>query len=413
MRLGAVVVAALVAAEGAVLLMTPRSGVLTPLPVDLKEYFSAAATDRARDYRGTQLWLGVAAFMVKAALLVVLVMRPPGGLTRVRRRPLVAAGVAGAALSLALTLVTVPLDAVSHARAVDVGLATQGWGGWSLDVGRGTLLGMLLAAPGAALAIAVVRRAPRRWWIPGSGLVVVLGVLFVYGGPVVLDPVFNDFRPLRGQPRADVLQLAREARVGVDDVQVVDASRRTTAANAYVTGLGHTKRVVLYDTLLRRFTRAERRLVVAHELGHVRRDDVPRGLLYLLLVAPFGTLAIARLADALVPPALRGRAAGPGTLPALVLALALVALPLTWISNQLSRRVEARADTFALEVTRDPAAFIAFERRITLQNVSDPDPPGIAQRLFGTHPTAAQRIGAGLAQRRAQAAARAGTAQEP
>ena len=78
------------------------------------------------------------------------------------------------------------------------------------------------------------------------------------------------------------------------EVYEVDASRRTTAANAYVTGLGHTKRVVLYDTLLKDFTPAETRLVVAHELGHVHYRDVPHGLLWVALVAPFGTLAVAR-----------------------------------------------------------------------------------------------------------------------
>ncbi|WP_354698140.1 M48 family metalloprotease [Paraconexibacter sp. AEG42_29] len=381
--------------------MSPRSGVLEPRPIDITGYFSAAAIDRARDYRDGVLWIALAALALKALLLIALVARPPEWLTRVRKRPIVAGAAAGAALSLALALVTVPLDAVAHARAVDVGLSTQDWGAWAADLLRRTAVGALMAAPVAAIAIAVVRRAPRRWWIPGSGLIVVLGALFVTAGPVVLDPLFNDFTPLRGQARADVLQLARAAGVEVDDVQVVDASRRTTAANAYVTGLGHTKRVVIYDTLLRRFTRAERRLVIAHELGHVRRHDVPRGLLYLLLVAPFGTLAVARLGEALAPRGARGDAAGPGTLPALVLALALVALPMTWISNQLSRRVEARADTFALELTRDPDAFIAFERRITLQNISNPDPPRLSQWLFGTHPTIRERIGAGEAQKRA------------
>ena len=98
--------------------------------------------------------------------------------------------------------------------------------------------------------------------------------------------------------RSDVLELARKAGVDVGEVFEIDASRRTTAANAYVTGLGQTKRVVLYDTLLENFTRDELRLVVAHELGHVHHDDVPKGLLYLAIVAPFGMLAVSRLTDA-------------------------------------------------------------------------------------------------------------------
>ena len=119
--------------------------------------------------------------------------------------------------------------------------------------------------------------------MPGSVVVVAFGAVTIYAGPVVLDPLFNKFTPLpAGQTRADVLELARRAGVDVGEVYEVDASRRTTAANAYVTGLGSTKRVVLYDTLLENFTRDELRLVVAHELGaralprRAARAAVPR-----------------------------------------------------------------------------------------------------------------------------------------
>ena len=126
----------------------------------------------------------------------------------------------------------------------------------------------------------------------------------------MLDPVFNTFTPLpAGDTRDDVLELAGKAGVEVGEVYEVDASRRTTAANAYVTGIGRTKRVVLYDTLLKEFTAAETRLVVAHELAHVKHRDVGHGLLWLALVAPFGTLAVARAADELTKPE---REPGPG-----------------------------------------------------------------------------------------------------
>jgi STE24 endopeptidase len=180
--------------------------------------------------------------------------------------------------------------------------------------------------------------------------------------------------------------------VEVGEVYEVDASRRTTAANAYVTGVGHTKRVVLYDTLLKDFTPAETRLVVAHELGHVHHRDVPQGLLWLALVAPFGTLAIARLSESLTRP-------GSSAVPAVALSLAIVAPALTTISNQLSRAVERRADAFALDLTGEPDAMVAFERRITIQNVGDPDPPRWQEVVLGTHPPTMERIGQALAVR--------------
>jgi STE24 endopeptidase len=184
-----------------------------------------------------------------------------------------------------------------------------------------------------------------------------------------------------------VLDLAARAGVDVGEVYRVDASRRTTAANAYVTGLGATKRVVVYDTLMEAFTREELRLVVAHELAHVAHRDVPRGLAFLALTAPPAALAVAALTDRL------DRAGGAGALPALALATAAVAAPLGVIGNGLSRRIEERADAFALSLTGDPEPFVSFERRITLKNLGDPDPPRLMTALFGTHPSTMQRIG--------------------
>jgi STE24 endopeptidase len=122
----------------------------------------------------------------------------------------------------------------------------------------------------------------------------------------------------------------------------------------------------------------------------VRHRDVPRGLLYLALVAPFGMFAVARLGERLAP---RDAAGTPLALPALVLAVALVAPAITMVSNQLSRAVERSADGFALELTREPETQIAFQRRIAIKNVSDPDPPGWVTFLLGTHPPTIERIG--------------------
>jgi STE24 endopeptidase len=122
---------------------------------------------------------------------------------------------------------------------------------------------------------------------------------------------------------------------------------------------------------------------------------VPRGLLYIAIVAPFGMLAVARLAERWTP------SGGPAAVPAVALALALVVPAVTMVSNQLSRAVEARADRFSRELTGEPDALIGFQKRIVVQNVSDPDPPDWVSFLLGTHPTTMQRIG------QAEAAARA------
>jgi STE24 endopeptidase len=396
------VVAALVVAEAAVLLLRPRDGVIDPAPVRLSSYFSAAEVERARDFRRPQLALYGGTLLVEVAVLGVLVARPPRRLQGTMRRPVLVAAVAGAGLALALDAAPLPLRAVAHERAVDVGLSTQDWAEWAGDLAKSWAIGGVVAGAGAAAAVALMRRFPRGWWLPGSAVVVAFGAATVYAGPVVIDPLFNDFEPLPpGQVRSDVLQLAGEAGVDVGEVYAVDASRRTTGANAYVAGLGRTKRVVLYDTLLDNFTRDEVRLVVAHELGHVHHRDVPRGLLFLALIAPVGLFAAAQVTRRLAPAEERP---GPAVLPALALSVGVLAFAVTAISNQLSRRVEARADSYSLKLTQAPEPFIGFERRIALRNVSDPDPPDWVTAVLATHPPTIERIGIGETFRRGAAA---------
>ena len=400
LRLPLALATAVVVAEAAAVLLRPRSGVFTPAEVSPEGYFSAEQLQRAVDFRGPQLALYGVAVALQLGVLALVVRRPPRWLRRARR-PLLTAAAGGAALSLVVNAVALPVSAVSRSRAIDVGLVTQSWPGWIGDVAKSWAIAAVIAAVGAVVAVALLRRFPRRWWLPAAGVVVAFGAVTTYAGPVVLDPLFNRFEPLpAGQVRDDVLDLARRADVDVGEVQVMDASRRTTAANAYVAGLGSTKRVVLYDTLLDNFSREELRLVVAHELGHVHHRDLPKGLLYLLLVAPAGMFAVAALTERLRP---RGEPA-PSALPALALSLALVVPVVTIISNGLSRRVEARADAFALRMTGEPEALIDFERRITVRNVSDPDPPAWRTWLVGTHPPAVERIGAAEAFRRSEAA---------
>ncbi len=398
LRWGAAIVAAVVVAEVAVVLLRPRHGVIEPAPVRTESYFSPSELDRARDYRRPQLALYGGVLLVELGVLALFVARPPRRLQGSLRRPVLAGAAAGAALSIAVSLAVLPLQVVSRERAKDVGLVTQSWPGYARDKSVSWGIGALIAALGGASAVGLVRRFPRGWWVPGTAIVVAFGVVTIYAGPVVLDPLFNTFRTLpAGQTRDDVLALAKRAGVDVGNVYTVDASRRTTAANAYVTGLGKTKRVVLYDTLLENFKRDEVRLVVAHELSHVHYRDVPNGLLYLAVVAPFGLFAVARLTERLAP---AGDEPGPSVLPALALSVVVMTTTLTTISNQLSRRVEARADSYALTLTGEPAPFISFERRIALRNLSDPDPPGWQTALLATHPPTIERIGIGVAYER-------------
>ena len=387
------------AGQVAALALRPRRGLIPPDPVTVGDHFSPEEIRRVRAFSRPQLALHTLASAANAAVLVGLTVRPPQALSRPRasrRRAQALTAGAGAALPLLLTASSLPISAIARRRALTAGLATQSWSGWVGDLAKSTAITAGLAAAVAPGAVVLIERRPRSWWLPGAALVGAGGAVATFLVPVVLDPMFNRFRPLPdGDTRRDVLDLASRAGVDVGEVFEVDASRRTTAANAYVTGLGATKRVVLFDTLLGRFSRDEARLVVAHELGHVRHRDVLAGLLHGALVAPAALFAAAAVFERLSlgrtwnPPAAPTAAA----LPALALSLGIAGGTAGLATGRLSRRIEARADAFSLRLTDAPEPFVSFERRICLQNLADPDPPRWLVALMGTHPPTVERIG--------------------
>jgi STE24 endopeptidase len=399
-RIGATAVAAVVVAEAAAWVLRPRE-VVEPVDVDEAAYFSEEEIDRAEDYRSGQRLLLVGGLAAEGALLVLLITGRPAparrALERAGERPVLGGAAAAAGLFGALAVVTLPFDVAAHERAVDIGLSTQDLGAWVGDWVKANGINALIAAGVGTGLLALIRRSPRRWWIPASAGLVGLAAVFTWLAPVVLAPAFNDFEKLPpGQARSDVLELGERADVEIGEVYSVDASRRSTALNAYVGGLGPTKRVVLYDNLLDQADRGERNSVVAHELGHVDGRDIPRGILFVAIAAPLGLLFAAGVSEAL------GRRSGaepgqPASLPALAVALTVTSFAIGVVGNQLSRAVEARADTFALELTDDPESLIGLQTRLAKTNVSDPDPPGAVSFLLGSHPTALERIGAAKA----------------
>jgi STE24 endopeptidase len=397
-----VAVAMVVVAEGAVWLLRPREAPIEPAPVAEADYFSEVELERARDFRRGQLLLLMVGVGAQGAVLAALALGRPAAagkaLKRLGERPLLGAAVAGAGLSVAVAAVALPADLWRHERAVDVGLSVQSLPSWLGDAGKSVAIGAGMATVGAVLLMALLRRFPRSWPAPAAMGVVGVAAVLSWLAPVVLAPLFNRFEPLPegSEVRHRVLDLAGRAEVDVGEVYRVDASRRVTALNAYVGGLGPTKRVVLYDTLIDGVSRPELESVVAHELGHVSHDDIPRGLAFVALVAPLGLL-FAREAGLAFAARSGAEPRSPAALPGYAVALALASLVLSVPGNQLSRRLEASADQFALRLTGDPRALIDLQQRLAEANLSDPDPPDAVSFLLGTHPSTVERIGAALA----------------
>jgi STE24 endopeptidase len=328
------------------------------------------------------------------AWLVEQVGRPFGGHWLAR------ALLGGLAVVFVGELITLPFAAWRQSVLRRYGLSTQDWSGWAVDVLKAYAVGAVVGAIALVGFFTVTHFAPRWWWAWGAAGAAALTVLFTFVFPVLVEPVFNKFTPMeQGELRTSLMALAERDGVPVRDVLVADASRRTRAVNAYVSGLGPTRRIVVYDTLLREAPPAEVESVVAHELGHAKDGDVVTGTVLGALGAAGGVCALYLLGSStwLLRRAGVDSIAEPRAV-ALLLAVAAIAGVLAGPAQAaLSRRIEARADNHALALTDDPVHFEEMEARLALINLSDPDPNPVEHWLFASHPSTVERMAAARA----------------
>jgi STE24 endopeptidase len=307
----------------------------------------------------------------------------------------VAQAILGAlAIGLVLRAVTLPFDVLAERAQRRFSLSTQTWASWTLDQIRGVVVATAILVPVVVIGYALVRRLPTTWWAWLALITAAGTVTLSYLYPVLIEPIFNRFTPMSSSPlRTELLELAQRDGVGVSDVLVADASRRTTAENAYVSGFGRTRRIVVYDTLLKA-SPEEVQLVVAHELEHAKQHDVARATAE---AAVAGGAAVCVLALVATSATLLRRAGinsigDPRSLALVLFVVAILSQLAQPAFNVVSRRVEARADVHSLDITGDPATFVRVERRLALSNLSDLDPSPVVYALFATHPSTTERI---------------------
>jgi STE24 endopeptidase len=388
-RLGLVALAALWIGAAAFLWRTEVPELALP-DLDPRDFFSTALLERIDDYRGgsRQLLLGSLAAEIAVLALLVWKARPlAAALERLGRGRVRTSVLVGLAVVVAVWLTGLPFSAATLVRRRDFGLSEQSWSGWLLDQLTSLAVRAVLVSIAVAGAVWLAGRLGRRWWLVGAPALVAIAGVFLVLQPLVVQPLFNRFEPLPDRALAAEIQtLAEDLGVDVDEVLVADASRRTTTANAYIAGLGPTRRVVLYDTLLDgRFSEGEIRFVAAHELAHVERRHLWKGLAWFALLAVPGVFLLAWITDRL-------GGLGPRLVP-LGLAFAFGWILLTQpLANAVSRRYEAEADWLALQATRDPASGVALDRNFVRTGLADPDPPAWVRVWYGTHPTPIERI---------------------
>jgi Zn-dependent protease with chaperone function len=374
-------------------------------PAAIHAYFTPAQIARSDAFFSSARWpswLGLLLGLVAAAAVgFTRLGRQLVGLVRhrVRRWWLQVLCLVGLVVLIS-RLAVLPTDVWAQHVARSYGLSNQSWPSWLLDEAKSLVIAFVVSALLLLLLVGLARRFSRTWFLPAAAGAGVLVFVASFAYPVVIEPAFNSFTSLPdGRLRTALLHLAAADHVTVSDVLVADASRRTTALNAYVSGFGSTRRIVLYDTVLRSTPEKQIVLIVAHELGHAKRDDVLVGTLEGAVAA---VMAVAALFIVLRPELVRrptgaGSMRDPAIVPVVMSLAAFASVAALPVQNAISRHVEARADAHSLDLTSDPGDFIKMQRRLAVTNLSHLDPNPVLSDIFNSHPPPLDRIGMALA----------------
>ncbi|MEZ5460243.1 M48 family metallopeptidase [Dokdonella sp.] len=275
------------------------------------------------------------------------------------------------------------------------GLAAQNFGEWSLDQLKGLLVSLVIVPPVIALAYAAIRKTGQRWWIWATCGAFVLILFMMMIAPVFLDPIFNDYKPLRqGEVREEILSLARANMIPDDNVVEFDASRQTTRISANVAGFLGTTRVAMNDNLLDRTSKPEIYAVLGHEMGHYVLNHGLRLVTYMTLVLGFGFWIVNRYFDRAMARwgarfGLEGRD-DPAALPLALAILSLFFFLATPLTNSIIRQAEAEADAYGLNAANEPHGFAMVAMRLSTYRKIKPGP--LEEIIFYDHPSGYARV---------------------
>lgn len=278
------------------------------------------------------------------------------------------------------------------------GLSRQAIGSWLVDQAKGFGLSLAFSIAGGRLLYFFVDRSPYRWWVPAAAVFALVIIGLANLAPLVLLPLFYTVKPLTKESlRARLVALGERAGARVLDAYEWGLGEKTSKANAALTGIGSSRRILVSDTMLDQYSEDEIEVVLAHELAHHVHGDIWKGIAFEAALILAGFFVAAQLLVLIAPIAgLQGPSDLAG-LPVLLLAAGAVSLVMMPAAHAMSRAHERSADRFALDLTRNPGAFVSAMKRLGAQNLAEDEPSKLVQWLFYSHPPIRERIAAAQA----------------
>lgn len=273
------------------------------------------------------------------------------------------------------------------------GLSRQSLASWLADQAKGFCLGLVLAIVGGWLLYFLVDRFPHFWWLAAAAVfaVVIIGLANV--APLVVLPLFYTLKPLTKESlRSRLVALGERAGARVLDAYEWGLAEKTSKANAALTGIGNSRRILVSDTMLNDYSEDEIEVVLAHELAHHVHGDIWKGIAFEALLILVGFFAAAQLLVLAGPVVGLSGPSDLAGLPVLLLAAGAVSLVMMPAAHAMSRAHERSADRFALDLTKNPGAFVSAMKRLGAQNLAEDEPSQLVQWLFYSHPPIRERI---------------------
>lgn len=352
--------------------------------------------EEAKKYARARLWLAFGDLALAGILLLLLVF---GGLSQRLAGLFTLPVVPGASLYLITLMVAygVLSSPLSYYRGFVLphryGLSVQKLTGWLGDKAKAGGLGLAFGAGMVAVIYWFIINFTAVWWLFSWGAVILLGLILANLTPVIIVPLFFKMEPLSNPDlKLRLEQLAQRAKVRVRGIYNMELSRKGTTANAALMGLGNTKRIVLSDTLLQRYSTPEVEIVMAHELGHHFRNDIFKLFIIQSAIWLIGFyLADLALKASVMPLGFNG-ISDIAALPLLMLIFSVISLLVAPLTNAYSRRLEAAADDYALRLTDNPESFINTMTKLADQNLSEAQPSRWVELLIYDHPCYHKRV---------------------
>ncbi|OBW60294.1 peptidase M48 [Solibacillus silvestris] len=300
-------------------------------------------------------------------------------------------------LSLLLFIIQFPLDYFRYTLSKSYGISTQIFSSWMRENVIDFWLELGMSVIMVAVLYWLIRKSPKKWWLYAWALTVPFSIFLMFIQPVVIDPIYNDFSPLKDKAlETKILSLAEQANIPSEHVYEVNMSEKTNALNAYVTGIGENSRIVLWDTTLNRLTDDEILFIMAHEMGHYLLKDIYINIVVYLFMTLIGLWLIAKIMPWMIRrygPVLKIKDMGNmNSLPLFLLISSFLVFFSSPLSNAISRYQEIRADEFAIELVENPEAAVSSFQQLTKAGLSEVNPPALVKWFRYTHPPMLERI---------------------